>query len=47
MFLISQTNGDGELAFPKLYWFVERLKTSWTNKHWVTREEFEEIERGN
>jgi len=47
MFPISLTHGDGRLVFPRLYWFVERLKCSWANKHWVTRGEFDEIRRGN
>jgi len=46
MFQISATK-DGRLVFPRLYWFVERLKASWANKHWVTGDEFDEIRRGN
>jgi len=38
---------DGSLFFPGVYCFIERLKASWANKHWVTREEFDEIRRGN
>ena len=41
------THRDGRLFFPSAYWFVERLKASWANKHWVTREGFDEIRRGN
>jgi len=47
MFPVSLTHRDGRLVFLRLYWFVERLKASWDNKHWVTREEFDEISRGN
>jgi len=47
MFPISLTHGDGRLVFPRLYWFVKRLKASWANKRWVSREEFDEIRRGN
>lgn len=38
---------DGRLRFPTLYWLVERLKASWTNRHWVSKGEFDEIRRGN
>jgi len=38
---------DGRLYFPSLYQFIERLKATWANKHWVTLEEFDEIRRGN
>ena len=47
MFPVSLNHKDGRLVFPKLHWFIERLKASWDNKHWVSREEFDEIERGN
>ncbi len=38
---------DGRLFFPGAYWFIDRLKATWANKHWVDREEFDEIRRGN
>ena len=38
---------DGTLVFPKIYWFIERIKASWTNKKWITPQEFDEIRRGN
>ena len=44
---ISITHRDGRLVFPKLYWLVERLKASWENRRWLSKQEFEEIERGN
>jgi len=44
---LKLTHRDGRLFFPSAYWFVERLKASWVNKHWVTREGFDEIRRGN
>ena len=44
---VKVTHGDGRLFFPSVYWFIERLKTSWANKYWVSREEFDEIRRGN
>ena len=47
MFPVSVTHKDGRLFFPRAYWFIERLRASWANKHWVDREEFDEIRRGN
>ena len=47
MNLFSLTRRDGTLFFQRAYWFVERLKASWANKHWVSPEEFDEIRRGN
>lgn len=41
------TYRDGSLVFPKLYLFIERLKASWNNRRWLSKQEFEEIERGN
>lgn len=38
---------DGRLFFPELREFVERLLASWCNKHWVSKEELDEISRGN
>ncbi|KKL84571.1 hypothetical protein LCGC14_1963410 [marine sediment metagenome] len=47
MFRLTGNHRDGRLFFPSACWFFERLKASWDNKRWVTREEFEEIRRGN
>jgi len=38
---------DERLRFPRLYWFVQRLRASWVNGKWLSWDEFEEIQRGN